>query len=115
MSNRFCRSPADWQSARQLRCEGGALSGGRSRVAVDAGEGSGGWLDAGSRGCVGHRLWHAVRLHDFRSIWSQSGAEQGYTVSEPLSSSLTAEVIVLINVFTVDSANQQRLVDILTN
>jgi hypothetical protein len=22
---------------------------------------------------VGHRLWHAVRLHDFRSIWSQSG------------------------------------------
>jgi len=36
-------------------------------------------------------------------------------VSEPLSSSLTAEVIVLINVFTVDSANQQRLVDILTN
>jgi hypothetical protein len=40
---------------------------------VDAGEGSGGWLDAGSGGCVGHRLWHAVRLHDFRSIWSQSG------------------------------------------
>jgi len=47
-------------------------------VAVDAGEGPGGWLDAGSGGCVGHRLWHAVRLHDFRSIWSQSGAEQGY-------------------------------------
>jgi hypothetical protein len=58
-----------------LRCEGGALSGGRSRVAVDAREGSGGWLDAGSGGCVGYRLWHAVRLHDFRSIWSQSGAE----------------------------------------
>jgi hypothetical protein len=25
-----------------------------------------------------------IRLHDFRSIWSQSGAEQGYPVSEPL-------------------------------
>ena len=33
----------------------------RRRVAVDAGEGPGGWLDAGSGGCVGHRLWHAVR------------------------------------------------------
>jgi hemoglobin-like flavoprotein len=32
-------------------------------------------LDAGSGRCVGHRLWHAVRLHDFRSTWSQSGAE----------------------------------------
>ena len=37
---------------------------------VDAGEGAGGWLDAGSGGCVGHRLWHAVRVYDFRSIWS---------------------------------------------
>ena len=59
----------------ELRREGGALSGGRRRVAVDAGEGPGGWLDAGSGRCVGHRLWHAVRLHDFRSIWSQSVAE----------------------------------------
>ena len=46
----------------------------RRRVAVDAGEGPGGWLDAGSGGCVGHRLWRVVRLHDFRSIWSQSVA-----------------------------------------
>ena len=61
------------KAACQLRYEGGALSGGRRRVAVDAREGPGGWLDAGSGGCVGHRLWHAVRLHDFRSIWSQSG------------------------------------------
>src|SRR5258708_2562370 len=38
-------------------------------------KGLGGWLDAGSVGCVGHCLWHAVRLHDFRSIRSQSGAE----------------------------------------
>ena len=58
------------KAACQLRCEGGALCGSRRRVAVDAGEGPGGWLDAGSGGCVGHRLWHAVRLHDFRSIWS---------------------------------------------
>ena len=36
-------------------------------------KGLGDGLDAGSGGCVGHRLWHAVRLHDFRSIWSQSG------------------------------------------
>ena len=37
------------------------------------------WLDAGSGGCVGHRLCHAVRLHDFRSIWSQSGLpSKGY-------------------------------------
>jgi dihydroxyacetone kinase len=50
-----------------------ALSGGRRRVAVDAGEGPGGWLDAGSGGCVGRRLWHAVRLYDLRSIWSQLG------------------------------------------
>ena len=33
------------------------------------GERPGRWLDAGSGGCVGHGLWHAVRLHDFRSIW----------------------------------------------
>src|SRR6202011_342901 len=72
------------KAACRLRCEGGALSGGRRRVAVGAGEGPGGWLDARSGGCVGHCLWHAVRLHDFRSIWSQSGAEQGYPVSEPL-------------------------------
>ena len=50
------------KAACQLRCEGGALSGGRRRVAVDAGEGPGGCLDAGSGGCVGHRVWHAVRL-----------------------------------------------------
>src|SRR5260370_41511386 len=61
------------KAACQLRCEAAALSGGRRRVAVDAGEGPGGWLDAGSGGCVGHRLWHAVRVHDFRSIWSQLG------------------------------------------
>ena len=56
------------KAACQLWYEGGALSGGRRRVALDAGEGPGGWLDAGSGGCVGHRLWPAVRLHDFRSI-----------------------------------------------
>jgi hypothetical protein len=36
-------------------------------------KGPAGSLDAASGGCVGHRLWHAVRLHDFRSVWSQSG------------------------------------------
>src|SRR5258708_26022461 len=38
------------KAACQLRCEGGALSGGRRRIVVDAGEGPGGWLDAGSGG-----------------------------------------------------------------
>ena len=36
-------------------------------------KGLGGWLDSRGGGCVGNRLWHTVRLHDFRSIWSQSG------------------------------------------
>src|ERR1700730_11125698 len=60
------------KAACQLRCEAAALSGGRRRVVVDAGEGPGGWLDAASGGCVGPRLRHAVRIHDFRSIWSRS-------------------------------------------
>src|SRR5712671_1582666 len=30
-------------------------------------------LAAGSGGCVGRRLWDAVRLYDLRSIWSQLG------------------------------------------
>jgi len=42
------------------------------RAAVDAGRRAlaDGWTPEVA-GCVGHRLWHAVRLHDFRSIWSQ--------------------------------------------
>jgi truncated hemoglobin YjbI len=44
------------KAACQLRCEGATLSGSRRRVAVDTGEGPGGCLDAGSGGCVGHRL-----------------------------------------------------------
>ena len=44
------------KAACRLRCESGALSGGRRRIVVDAGEGSGGWLDPGSGGCVGRCL-----------------------------------------------------------
>jgi hypothetical protein len=44
------------KAASQLRCEGGALSGGRRCIVVGAGEGPGGWLDAGSGECVGQCL-----------------------------------------------------------
>ena len=33
---------------------------------------------------MGHCFWHSVGLYDFRSIWPQSGAEQGCPVSKPL-------------------------------
>ncbi len=65
------------KAPRRLRRQAGALSGGRRRLAVDAGKGTGRGLESRARGSLDRGLWHAVRLHDFRSLWRRAGRGVG--------------------------------------
>jgi hypothetical protein len=57
---------------RQLRRQEGALSRGRRRLAVDAGEGARRRLDAGTGGRLDRGVRDAVRLYDLRGLRSVS-------------------------------------------